>query len=390
MENRERGLLDLMEDYSHFRQNEIEGRYLTYAHIRPLLESLGKNFSLKEIGKSHEKIPIHTVTLGEGKIKILAWSQMHGNESTTTKAVFDLLQSFALFPEHPLLKLILEKITLKIIPMLNPDGAMRYTRENANNTDLNRDALRLKEPESKLLRKTFKEFDPDFCLNLHDQRTIFSAGISPCPATLSFLTPAMNEERDIFPERIISMQVIASIVSDLKHWLPNKIGRYNDEFNPNCTGDTFQSLGKPTLLFEAGHFTGDYQRETSRKFVTAALLSALSNIAFEDWKDHSHMEYFEIPENKKLFFDIILRNALINERVVDVAIQYKEVLEEGSINFLTSIEKIENSMGSFGHLEINCENKIITTKDGKSIRENVVVKNIYLNNEVLAINYQNI
>ena len=390
MENRKVALKNLMDRYSQFRENEIQGRHLTYPHIKPLLESRGNNYIVKEIGLSLEKNPIHTVTLGKGKIKILAWSQMHGNESTTTKAVFDILRAFELFPEDPLIRLIKDKVTLKILPMLNPDGASRYTRENANQTDLNRDAMRLKEPESKLLRRTFREFDPDFCLNLHDQRTIFSAGSAPYPATLSFLTPAMDEKREIYPERIISMQLIATMVSDLRQWLPNEIGRYSDEFNPNCTGDTFQSLGKPTILYEAGHFPGDYQREISRKYVTAALLSALSYIAKETWKECSYKEYFEIPENEKLFYDVILRNAEVDGRETDIAIQFKEIIKDGEIAFQQSIEKIETSIEFYGHIEINCENKNISINGGESPRENVIVKNIYLNNEVLAINYQNI
>lgn len=390
MEDKKRELIDLIEKYSQFRQNEIGGRYLTYSHIKPLLKTIDNYFVVEEVGRSYEEIPIHSVTLGKGKIKILAWSQMHGNESTTTKAVFDLLQAFVCFPQNPLLKLILERITLIIIPMLNPDGAFHYTRENANQTDLNRDALRLKEKESKLLRKIFKEFNPDYCLNLHDQRTIFGVGEAAYPATLSFLTPAMDEKRGIYPERIISMQVIASVVSDLRHWLPHEIGRYSDEFNPNCTGDTFQSLGKPTILFEAGHFPGDYQREVSRKFVVAALLSTLSNIAFQTWKSYSYLQYFEIPENKKTFYDIILRKVLINNQTVDVALQYKEVLEGDFISFKPCIERIADTIKSFGHLEIKGDNKKFTIDGGKSISENVIVNRIFLNNEVLAINYQNI
>ena len=64
---------------------------------------------------------------------------MHGNESTGTKAVFDLLnylQSNDLFAQ-----MITKEITLKIIPILNPDGAQQYTRKNANEIDLNRDAV---------------------------------------------------------------------------------------------------------------------------------------------------------------------------------------------------------------------------------------------------------
>jgi hypothetical protein len=54
--------------------------------------------------------------------------------------------------------------------MLNPDGAALY-RENANKVDLNRDSKHLQSRVS--LRAVF-EFKPDYCFNLHDQRTILA------------------------------------------------------------------------------------------------------------------------------------------------------------------------------------------------------------------------
>ena len=61
---------------------------------------------------------------------------MHGNESTTTKALFDVLNVFA-DDDSKDVKKILNDCTIAIIPMLNPDGAKAYTRTNANDIDLN-------------------------------------------------------------------------------------------------------------------------------------------------------------------------------------------------------------------------------------------------------------
>ena len=104
---------------------------------------------------------------------------MHGNESPTTQSVFDLLRSLQAD------KSLLKTFQLSIIPILNPDGAKAYTRFNANQVDLNRDAIDLSQIESRVLRKEFDEFSPDYAFNLHDQRTIF--GVEAKPATLSLL-----------------------------------------------------------------------------------------------------------------------------------------------------------------------------------------------------------
>src|SRR5690606_16087012 len=244
--------------------------------IKGLLDSYAQTFKIDVIGFSVNNNPIHKILLGNGPKKIMMWSQMHGNESTTTKAVFDLLK--LLSGNTGFSNEILENCTLCIIPMLNPDGAKAYTRVNANEIDLNRDAQNLSEPESIVLRQLYKEFKPDFCFNLHDQRTIFSAGSTNKPATVSFLSPAEDENRTVTSTRNKSMEVIAAINTMLQQIMPGQVGRYDDSFNINCVGDTFQSLGSPTLLFESGHYQNDYQREKTREFIFYSLVKAITYI----------------------------------------------------------------------------------------------------------------
>ena len=71
------------------KEQSIEGRYITLEHIEPILQRLNTEKQLKEIGKSVLGKPIYSYNIGSGPIKILLWSQMHGDESTTTKASFD-------------------------------------------------------------------------------------------------------------------------------------------------------------------------------------------------------------------------------------------------------------------------------------------------------------
>ena len=164
--------------HQRYKEEQLFGRYITLEHIEPLLSLLPKQV----IGQSVLGKPIYKITIGTGKTKTLMWSQMHGNESTTTKALFDFIN----YIQSDEAVSILENFTFCLLPMLNPDGAELYTRENASRIDLNRDAQNLTQPESKLLRKTFEEFQPDFCYNLHDQRTICGAGGDGNPATVSF------------------------------------------------------------------------------------------------------------------------------------------------------------------------------------------------------------
>ena len=373
------------QNYSSYKNPRLFGRYLTYNHIAPELDKFSELFKVEDIGESVLKVPIKSVTFGNGPIKVLGWSQMHGNESTTTKALFDLMNLFEKESSTGTCREIMDKCTVKFIPMLNPDGAIRYTRENVNGIDLNRDARLLKEDESRVLRSCFEDFRPQYCLNLHDQRTIFSAGDTGNPATLSFLAPAMEKSRNISGNREKAMQLIAAINHEIQNFIPNQVGRYDDSFNINCTGDFFQASGVPTILFEAGHFRNDYLREKTREFVAIAIFSALLNITSKRYEEVNYEEYFRIPENKKNFFDIILRDAEIRGEVTDVAIQFKERIKSGKIDFEPVVQKLEAKLHSRGHREIFCERQKVRGISQEEINENAVVPQILLNNSNLSI-----
>ena len=126
--------------------------------------------------------------------------------------------------------------------MLNPDGAEYYTRVNAHAIDLNRDAVDIKAKESRLLRTVLEEFSPDFCFNLHDQRTIFGVEGTKNPATISFLAPSEEETRKLTLGRKETMNVIVAMNSLLQAIIPNQYRRYTDDFYPTATGDNFQNL----------------------------------------------------------------------------------------------------------------------------------------------------
>ncbi|MDA9992783.1 M14 family zinc carboxypeptidase, partial [Flavobacteriaceae bacterium] len=152
---------------------------------------------------------IYQIKIGNGLKKILIWTQMHGNECTGTKSAIDLI-NFMNTSDNEIVDQILSSCTIKIIPILNPDGAEYFTRFNANKIDLNRDAVERKAKESILLRKILDDFNPEFCFNLHDQRTIFGVEGTRNPATISFLAPSEDETRKVTKTRKKMMKFICS------------------------------------------------------------------------------------------------------------------------------------------------------------------------------------
>ncbi len=353
--------------FSNHKETSIFGRYITLNNIEPLLAK----YKVEIIGKSVLDKPIYKLQLGTGKTRIFMWSQMHGNESTTTKAIFDLLHFLT---NDKIGEKLLQEFTFCILPMVNPDGATLYTRENANAVDLNRDAKNLTQPESILLRKTFEEFKPHFCYNLHDQRTIYGVADTGKPATVSFLAPAYNEAREINASRQKAINIIVAMNKTLQEFIPGQVGRFDDGFNDNCIGDTFQMLGVPTVLFEAGHFQNDYDREETRKFIFFALLSSLCAINENDIVNNKTSDYLKIPQNKPNFFDFIYKNIKIcydNKKIITTfAAQYSEELFEEKLVFNAYISQIDNLDGFYGHLVIDAngedyqddENEIYVSK----------------------------
>ncbi|GEL11732.1 Zinc carboxypeptidase [Flavobacterium glycines] len=342
------------------KEKTIEGRYLTLESIEPILNRMNTDNQLSVIGKSVKGRLIYKYSIGTGKTKIYLWSQMHGNESTTTKALFDFLN--LLHSGSDLAKTFLANFTFCCLPMLNPDGAYLYTRANANEIDLNRDSQDLTQPESKILRAVFEEFKPDFCYNLHDQRTIFGVADTGKPATVSFLAPSYNEEREINDSRQKAINLIAEMNAVLQGFIPGQIGRFDDSFNINCIGDTFQYLGVPTILFEAGHFPGDYHREVTRKYIFMALVSSFTKLNENVVEINRTEEYLNIPQNKVVFYDFIYKKVKINydgnEKITNFAAQYKEELIDGKINFNAYVAKIDELEGFFGHEEFDAQGAV--------------------------------
>lgn len=343
--------MEALELFLKFKEQSIQGRYLTLEAILPILEKHNADNQLKHVGNSVQQKPIYTYQIGSGKTKIFLWSQMHGNESTTTKALLDFINF--LNSDIELATMLLEDFTFLAIPILNPDGAALYTRENANKVDLNRDSQDLTQPESTTLRGVFEVFQPDYCFNLHDQRTIFGVAATGKPATVSFLAPSYNEAREINVTRLKAIRVIENINTILQNYIPGQVGRFDDSFNINCIGDTFQYLGVPTILFEAGHFPDDYQREETRKFIFISLLASFTTLSENDVVDNEINQYLNIPQNKVVFYDFICKNIKINydgnEIMTNFAVQYKEELIDGKVNFIGYIAAIDNLESYFGH-----------------------------------------
>lgn len=356
-------LLKLFEtEYEKIRVPGFESKYLPFTALKNYLD---EKFPFKNsLGKSFLGNEIFHLKIGNGNRAVLAWSQMHGNESTGTRAMLDVFEFLKL--ENSWCREIRDSFSFHFIPMLNPDGATNYSRRNACGIDLNRDFTKEVSPEIRILKDFVQNEQFEFLFNLHDQRTIFNVENSAEPATLSFLAPSVDVQRSLTDARRRLMSVITAVYSDLQEFIPGKISRFSDEFYPHATGDNFTQMGIPTLLIEAGHYPNDYARDHTRKANALAILLAMDSLLRNE--DLGTQGYFEIPENQKKFFDVLLRNVLVRsssaEVILDIGVIFKEELnlESHEVELIAVIEEVGDLSEYYGHLDIDKKGKVFVGK----------------------------
>ena len=354
----------LYEAHKRYREPSITTRRFKHRDIVPLLFSLKKEpgFTVTQLGESVEGRAIYDVSFGHGETQVLLWSQMHGNEPTATMAGLDLF-NFIKDPRDSTLaavrQTILDSLTVHFVPMLNPDGAEVYQRRNALNIDLNRDAQTLKSPESRILKQLRDSLDADFGFNLHDQSIYYAAGATDKPATISFLAPPFNQQKDTSAVRNRATRLIVLLNQALQHYIPGQVGSYNDTFEPRAFGDNMQRWGTSTVLIESGGYADDPEKQRIRQLNFMLLTTGLHAIATHGYEDQSLADYQRIPRNNRRLYDLIVRNVQYEENgktyVADVGIHRDEVPFNQHRNFFynSRIQAIGNLSGRYGYRELD-------------------------------------
>ncbi|MGC1514945.1 MAG: M14 metallopeptidase family protein [Maribacter sp.] len=296
----------LYDTYETYKEPTLAKRRIKRNDIQPLIDTYTKNpkFKVSTVGTSIGGKPLSLISIGSGTTSVFLWSQMHGDEPTATQAIFDIM-NFLDSPDFKSEKAeILKNLSIHFLPMLNPDGAELFQRRNLLGIDINRDALHLQSPESKTLKRVRDSLDADFGFNLHDQSTYYNAERTGKPATISYLAPAYNYEKEINETRGNAMKIIVFMNEILQKYAPGQVGRYNDDFEPRAFGDNIQKWGTSTILIESGGYPEDTEKQEIRKLNYVSILSAIYTIAKKNYTDIAITAYDKIPENDRKLFDL--------------------------------------------------------------------------------------
>ncbi|MET3113547.1 hypothetical protein AAKU52_001272 [Pedobacter sp. CG_S7] len=336
------------ENYEDFKETAFNSRFLKHKTLINLLQKLPADFEQEPIGKSFEGRELHLIKWGQGSIKIFLWSQMHGDEATGTMALFDLFNFLQNPKFQSISSLLATKCTLYFLPMVNPDGAEKFSRRNAQLIDINRDYHQTTTPEAAILKKTRDTIKPHFGFNLHDQSTLWSVKKTGKPATLSYLAPAFDENLSLNEVRKNAMLVIGDMYHTLNHFLPHQIGLFDEEHEPRAFGDNFQAAGTSTILIEAGGLHQDEEKQEIRKYFFLSILSGLHSISTEKYILQDVQNYLSIPKNNKEIFHILVKDILYQNASYSMGISYEEEPETNGC--ATQKSYVITDIGDLNHL----------------------------------------
>lgn len=321
-----------------FRVAAIDDRRFTqdelWAALAPALRSPALRTT--QVGRSVQGRPLRAVTFGTGPVTVLLWSQMHGDESTATMSLADLIAWFGDTKPDATRDAIASALRVVMVPMLNPDGAELFQRQNAIGVDVNRDARRLVTPEARALKALRDSIQPAFGFNLHDQNARTLAGRGGQQVAIALLAPAADRERSWGAGRTRARHVAAVIAESLQPYLRGRVAKYDDTFEPRAFGDLMQQWGTSTVLIESGAMPDDPRKQRLRTMNVVAIMSALHAIAAGWYDETAFAAYDDLPMNARSALDVVVRGGTIvlpgaDPIRADVALNYDDpVAQRGS------------------------------------------------------------
>ncbi|HKP68352.1 MAG TPA: M14 family zinc carboxypeptidase, partial [Pyrinomonadaceae bacterium] len=295
-----------------------------------------------------------------------------GDEPTATSALIDVFTVLQKNRDKEWVKKISSTMTIRAVPMLNPDGAELYQRRNLQGIDINRDARNLQTPEARLLKKLRDDWAPDIGFNLHNQNSLTTAGPTNKQAAISFLVVYGDASKTTSTGHERNKRLVSAMVSAIEPYMAGHIGRYGDDWTPSAFGDNFSAWGTPVILIETGAWHGrDEMFLVKMNFV--AMLTSMKSIADGSEATVSPASYLNLPANSSgsLFYFVFRNGSIVdratgNTRTADIAINVDRRREE----FIAPafIRKVESLNSSAGLSDFDASGYYVVARSGNSVR----------------------
>ena len=150
--------------------------FTTQEEMAEYLEQLHSPFlDIQILGQSEGGLDIPALYFSSDHLqsrntKPLIWiqAQVHGNEPAAGEALLALASRLT----KGLGREVLDRVDLVLVPRVNPDGSLLFTRELISGKDGNRDHMRSESKEITLLHQEIQKLAPDMFVDVHEY-TVF-------------------------------------------------------------------------------------------------------------------------------------------------------------------------------------------------------------------------
>ena len=157
--------------------SEPEGSLTSYPHMTAELQDEARRspwVRLAALGRTREGRTLWMARVADPAapppartVRLLVLCRQHGDEPASTEAALGLLKRIA-GGGDPTLRAALCRVTLYVVPMVNPDGATAGTRENGAGADLNRDWGTFSQPETRAVARAVALLRPHVIVDAHN------------------------------------------------------------------------------------------------------------------------------------------------------------------------------------------------------------------------------
>ncbi|GEM_PF-162436 len=287
---------------------------LNYQRMSEILQRLkgehNERLTLSHAGASAEGRNLWTIRLGAGPRNIIIWARQHGDEPLCTAAALNIINYLCSKSADPVAAAILNGATLLFVPMVNPDGAQRFTRRSAMGIDLNRDAQQAITPEGRAMLRLKDDFAPISAFALHDMGPRKATVTDEQLVALAILVNPFDKQGNTNDVRMRAKRIAARMIEATGAVAYRHIARYDAPFMPRAFGDSMTRWGVPTVLIESGGWFEPDAETFVARLHALALLAGLHAVATGAERAANPAMYDALPlDTGRPYFDIVIRAA---------------------------------------------------------------------------------
>ncbi|HEX6077143.1 MAG TPA: M14 family zinc carboxypeptidase [Micromonosporaceae bacterium] len=218
--------------------------------------------SLETIGRSNQGRDLYLAKVGHGPTTVLYITQQHGDEPLGTEAALQLLQRLG-NPGAPW-QAILDRVTLLVVPRVNPDGGELFWRQNydpgcsgayctpGRGFDINRwhdpavDPAANPVPEAAAVQRVFQRYSPSLVVDYHHQGS-YVTDTGELITTSIFWPNTSGVPADAIT---LSKQACVTISDTLSHYGYAEVSQYPGTLPRGIARNAYGLLGAGSVLVE--------------------------------------------------------------------------------------------------------------------------------------------